>query len=116
MLYEVITCFPDDSVLVESPDLRWYHCYDFFDAIVEKIGYNLPDTRFYYLDYLVGRISYLGRFPFTIHPNSSEVTLFIELDAKINSDFLGYPELLLDERLVITSYSIHYTKLYELRF
>jgi two-component system, NtrC family, nitrogen regulation sensor histidine kinase NtrY len=112
---QITICRPQDSVLIETPDYVWFPCYSFFDQILDEMGFNLPDTRFYYLDNLTGRIIYLGKFSFKSLENASEISLFIELDSRLSNDFLGYPELLLDSKLhedrLIQGYS--YAKYYQ---
>jgi signal transduction histidine kinase len=92
---KITVCTPTDNVLIEVPDFQWFYCYGWFDAIINDIGINLPETRFTYLENMTGRISYLGRFPFELQEPFGEITLFIELDSKLSVNLLGYPELLL---------------------
>jgi hypothetical protein len=96
---QITLCRPTDSVLLELPEYQWYYCYGFFDDVINNLGFSIPKTRFYYLDNQQGRISYLGRFPFTINNSSLEITLFIELNSRLIQNILGYPELLLNEEL-----------------
>ena len=110
----ITPCRPEDNVLIEDVEPEWYHCYSFFDQIISDMGVTLPDSRFFYLDLYTGRISYLGIFPYKAE-GEEEVTLFFELFSRLTTDFLGYPELLLDERLhedrLIEKYS--YAKYYK---
>jgi two-component system, NtrC family, nitrogen regulation sensor histidine kinase NtrY len=96
---QIALCDPGDSILLEVPSYQWFHCYDFYDQIVEEKGFTLPGNHFYYLDENNGRINYLGRFSFHIKDYPVEITLFIELDSRLSMNQLGYPELLLDEKL-----------------
>lgn len=111
----ITLCRPTDNVLIEVPEFQWVHCYSFFDTLSRDIGFNLPESNFYYLDYQAGRISYLGRFPFLFDEPPYEITLFIELDSRLTRNLLGYPELLLDKELqkerLIKKYS--YAKYYK---
>ncbi len=112
---QIALCHPTDSLLIEFADYQWFHCYGFYDDIVDEIGFSLPDSRFYYLDNYTGRISYIGRFPFKTNNKHEETTLFIELDSKISQELLGYPELLLDRKFhqerMLDNYS--YAKYYK---
>ncbi len=56
---------------------------------------ELPGSDFYFLDNLNGRISYLASIPY--YTAEREHRVYIELDSKIFSEELGYPELLLDD-------------------
>lgn len=91
----VTVCRPNDSVYLEPPVDERYHCYTFFDEMIRKSGIEIPGSDFYFLNNLNGRISYLASIPYFRADN--EHRLFIELDSKILSEELGYPELLLDK-------------------
>jgi two-component system, NtrC family, nitrogen regulation sensor histidine kinase NtrY len=98
---QISVCDPDDNltlILDNSTDI--VHCYSFFDDIFQNDGTKTQGSNFYFLDNLNGRISYLARFAFKKPEWENEITLFISLDSKLISKELGYPELLLDKRLV----------------
>ncbi len=111
---QIALCGPEDSLLIEVPDYHWFYCYGFFDQRINEMGFTLPDGRFYFLETNTGRINYLGRFPYEIEDSPKEITLFIELESRLSTNQLGYPELLLDEKLykekLIEKYS--YAKYY----
>jgi len=92
---QVTVCRPDDNVYLIPPDDSWEHCYTFFDEMILENGMEIPGSDFYFLDNLNGRISYLASIPY--YQAESEHRVYIELDSKIFSEELGYPELLLDE-------------------
>jgi two-component system nitrogen regulation sensor histidine kinase NtrY len=93
----VTLCQPGDSLFLEPPDDEWLpSCYAFFDEMIATQGIAIAGSDFYFLENLNGRISYLGTIPY--YKTDSEYKVFIELDSKILSEELGYPELLLDER------------------
>ncbi len=89
-------CRPGDRVYLAPPDDEWYHCYTFFEEMIQTKGIEVPGSDFYFLDNLNGRISYLAVIPYLLA--GEEHRIFIELDSRIISEELGYPELLLDER------------------
>lgn len=91
----VTVCRPADSLYVEPPVDKLYHCYEFFEEMILKSGIEIPGSDFYFLDNLNGKISYLGSIPY--FRADGEHKVFIELDSKILSEELGYPELLLDD-------------------
>jgi two-component system, NtrC family, nitrogen regulation sensor histidine kinase NtrY len=95
----ITVCRPVDSVLIEIPDYQWFPCYPFFGQIIRDVGLKLPNSKFYYLDDLTGRISYLGKYSIPVNVFPYEISLYIELDSKLSNDFLGYPELLLNKNL-----------------
>ncbi len=92
---QVTVCRPDDNVYLEPPDDIWEHCYTFFDEMILESGMEVSGSDFYYLDNLNGRISYLASIPY--YRAESEHRVYIELNSKIFSEELGYPELLLDD-------------------
>jgi two-component system, NtrC family, nitrogen regulation sensor histidine kinase NtrY len=92
---QVTVCQPDDSLYLQPPDDEFRHCYTFFDEMILQQGIEIPGSDFHFLDNLNGRISYLASIPF--FPAGRERRVFIELDSRILSEGLGYPELLLDE-------------------
>ncbi len=93
--FQITLCQPSDSVYVRPPDDTWYHCYFFFNELIAEDGVRVPNTGFYFLDNLSGRISYFAAIPF--RRDDREFSLFIELNSRLISEGLGYPELLLDD-------------------
>lgn len=95
--YDMIIAFcgPEDKLLTGN----WVYCYGYYDDLIRENGFSLAGSDFYYLDKHNGRISYLGLLTFNQGDSKNEITLFIELDSRLNKDLLGYPELLLDEKL-----------------
>jgi signal transduction histidine kinase len=95
---KITVCRPQDSVLVNGNNMYWYPCYDFFEELIDFNGLEIPATRFYYIEKLSGLINYLGWIEYK-DVGLVPLSLFIELDSKLTTKTLGYPELLLDERL-----------------
>jgi two-component system nitrogen regulation sensor histidine kinase NtrY len=91
-------CSPQDSVYVEPPEDQVYHCYEFFEDHMATYGIRIPDSRFYFMDNLNGRISYFAPFEYYSPDSLFVFTLFLELNSKAISRGLGYPELLLASR------------------
>jgi len=96
---QITLCGPKDSVLIEVPEFQWFYCYGFFNDIIDHEGISLPGSNFYFLENYTGRISYIGKIPFKLSRPPNNITLFIELNSRLTSDLIGYPELLLDEKL-----------------
>ncbi len=95
-----VDCRPYDSLYFEIPEKAQFQCYNFYDDIINNNGIRLPDSKFYYLDNLNGRINYLGRLKYMLPDSIREITLFIELESRLVSEELGYPELLLNNKFV----------------
>ena len=70
-------------------------CATYYGRIVATEGVGVPASRFYFRRSGLGRISYLGIFPFG--EKYHEYYLYVELDSKQPSAFWGYPELLENE-------------------
>jgi two-component system, NtrC family, nitrogen regulation sensor histidine kinase NtrY len=105
-LEQITICSPKDSVNVVnpgSPDNAWSHCYTFFRNMIAESGSRVPESNFYYIDFMNGRIRYLGWFEYHLPLASTPVSIFIELSSKLVNEELGYPELLLDNRFASLS-------------
>ena len=92
-------CGPNDSVYVEPPDDQVYHCSQFFNDQIISAAIQIPGSKFYFIDNMNGRISYFSSFDFFGTDNDQILTLYLELDSRLISGELGYPELLLSEEL-----------------
>ena len=101
---QISVCDPIDDLTVNTENsTEIVHCYSFFDDYFATQGTKLQSSIFYFLDNFNGRINYLGQFKFKKPEWDSEVSLFISLDSKLISQELGYPELLLDKRLAVST-------------
>lgn len=110
--YEIQTtiCLCSDSLLIE-PDMISVDCFEFFRNQIDSYGIIIPNTNFYFLDNHNGRISYLGEIG-TKLKDSVFINIYIELNSKIFSEGLGYPEMLLDKKLLVkkTAKEYNYAK------
>lgn len=95
---QVTFCSQNDSVYLAAPDNRWEYCYGFFRDIIRSMGIKLKDCNFYYLNHSGGRISYLRELRYHSAVGGYGMRLYIELDSKLTTEVLGYPELLLDSK------------------
>ncbi|MFC2096390.1 ATP-binding protein [Bacteroidota bacterium] len=107
---QISVCDPnDDLTLLLENSTEIVHCYSFFEDKLELEGSQLQNSRYYFLDNLNGRISYIGQFVYKKPEWSNEVSLYISLDSKLVNQELGYPELLLDRKMssskVLSDYS-----------
>jgi hypothetical protein len=96
---QITVCSYTDSLLVE-PDMVSVDCFEFFRQQIEVYGVVIPNTNFYFLDNHNGRISYLGEISTRLQ-DSVYINIYIELNSKIFSEGLGYPDLLLDKKFVV---------------
>ncbi|HKK81099.1 MAG TPA: hypothetical protein VJ909_02550, partial [Prolixibacteraceae bacterium] len=101
-------CQATDSVIIQ-PDEVIKPCFPFFDSLLVESGEPIPGTNFYYLDNMNGRITYFGKYNFSHSDNRPETSIFIELNSKLHSEGLGFPELLLPsysmEKRLLNNYS-----------
>lgn len=97
--FQLVHCWPEDSLFINNTE-EMVHCNDFFENMLLNEGVKLSvDSDFYFIDNMNGRISYLGKFTFYIPEMQQYKNLFISLDSKLVSEEMGYPELLLEEKL-----------------
>lgn len=94
----ITICRPSDSVQINGNEMFWYPCYSFFEELSTNFGMQIPGTNFYYIDKLSGLINYFGWIEYA-YSDKGLISLFIELDSRLTTKPLGYPELLLDEGL-----------------
>lgn len=96
-IVNITKCDPQDSVYLAPPDNIYKHCYSFFQTMMSQ-GTRIPETNFYNIEYNDGKIYYLGYVEYKDIIKDKPVTLFIDLQSKLISEEIGYPELLLDKR------------------
>ena len=75
------------------------NCIRYYKNMTENMGTQLPRSEFWYIDHPFDWSTYLGWFRVT-KAGQEPLQIFIELGPGGISDEVGYPELLLDERLV----------------
>lgn len=107
---QISVCDPNDELtLLLENSTEIVHCYSFFQDKLDQEGSQLQNSRYYFLDNLNGRISYIGQFVYKKPEWKNEVSLYISLDSKLVNQELGYPELLLDSKMssskVLSDYS-----------
>ncbi len=95
---QITLCREEDSLVVK-PDNITQPCFAFFDEMTEKSGLQLQGTHFYFMENTSGRITYFGHFEFLSATNHL-TGIFIELNSKLLSEGVGFPELLLPQNSV----------------
>ncbi|MCG8410881.1 MAG: ATP-binding protein [Bacteroidales bacterium] len=107
---KISVCKPDeDLTLIRENTTEIVPCYRFFKNLSENEGLKLNKSNFHFIDNLNGKISYLGKISYQRDDWDSEISLFISLDSKLISQELGYPELLLDNRMSRVSLLSNYS-------
>ncbi len=93
---QITICEATDSLTI-LPDNQQVLCFPFFEEMIENSGSQITGTNFYHLDNMNGRISYLGKFFYPTTSETTGISIFIDLQSKLQSEGEGFPELLLDE-------------------
>lgn len=94
---QLTICKQNDSLLINETN-KLENCKNYFTRYRNDIGTQIPGTDFYFLDNVNGRISYLADLKYQIDSNNA-CFIYIELDTKLQTEQLGYPELLLESKL-----------------
>ncbi len=94
---QVTVCASKDSVFLMD-ERRRFPCLDFFNQLKVDKGVPLPESDFYFMDRLNGRISYLGELHLFDPKGHKPLIAFIELNSKIVPEGKGYPQLLMDQQ------------------
>jgi len=110
--YDVKISFYDStcSPLVKSQNLLFDNTL-YYDELISKQSVPTSNKHLFFLKNTGGKISYLAKIVLydSLHAQTKPGTLYVELDAKQNSNEIGFPELLLDKKLSpsdeLTNYS-----------
>lgn len=95
---QITICSGSDSLIVQ-PQNTLVPCFPFFDDMIEREGNPIPGTSFYYMDNMNGRISYFGKIHYPLTSDSIGISIFVELNSRIFSEGIGFPELLIDKSM-----------------
>jgi signal transduction histidine kinase len=96
---QITVCGEKDELNVE-PDDQIRNCYEFFEEMILKNGELIIGSNFYNLNEYDGMVSYLGKLEIEAQKGTSH-RVFIRLDSKSRSQGLGYPDLLLDDKVKV---------------
>ncbi len=99
--YEIqyTTCTSTDLVLIQPENIS-EPCFPYFEKMIEHFGIKVPGSSFYFMNNMNGRVSYFGKLHYPLVDNSNGISVFIELNSKVISEGIGFPELLMDRSLV----------------
>jgi two-component system nitrogen regulation sensor histidine kinase NtrY len=98
--FRATVCSPGSDLIMDNSDHK-VDCNGFFTDLINVFGISISGTSFYFLNTQNGRINYVGYAECNHKAKASR--LYLELDSKINNEMLGYPELLLEEKLISKS-------------
>jgi len=109
-----ITICPDGKMLQIQPQGFLISCNEYFEGILKEYGNNTTSENLFFLNYGYGNENYLAVIPIG-KPNRrdrTEFRIYIEINSKFAYKDLGYPELLIDRKLLdipdISDYSYAY--------
>lgn len=96
-----VTVCSGGRMLKVQPKGEMFECDAYFDQLIKRFGENTPDSGLWYMDYGTGLETYLAQ----ILPESGKNYLpsdriYIEFNVKSLAKDPGYPELLLDQRVL----------------
>ncbi len=109
---QVTICQPHEPLLLKPTNIQ-VECAWFFDDYISSYGQPTISLRFVYLDNNTGRNSYITCIPVSasgpVNEDSPDFLVFLEFDAKFVSRDLGFPELLIDEKININRELVNYS-------
>jgi two-component system, NtrC family, nitrogen regulation sensor histidine kinase NtrY len=102
-------CYETDLLLLENEN-KEIPCYVFFQNMINSIGIPTFNPNLYFLKDGSGKNRYFCQLAFFQEDSSTtNLNVFIELNSILMPQRLGYPELLIDENINITSFNKDYT-------
>ena len=99
---QITVCAPGKLLKIQ-PKGYVYDCEQYFKRVYEKFGEKTAYPDLFYLDYGTGNENYLAIFNIYDSITSDGILtskIYIELTAKMPVKDLGYPELLMDKRIM----------------
>jgi len=105
---QITLCRPNDSLLIK-PEIVYKPCYSFFKKLISHNSEIISGTNFYFMKSPEGRISYFSAINYSGTKTGISANVYLQLDTKILTEELGYPELLLDGRFARNNRKIEYS-------
>ncbi|OFX20545.1 MAG: hypothetical protein A2033_01130 [Bacteroidetes bacterium GWA2_31_9] len=93
---QLTICKQNDSLLINETK-KLESCNEYFNNYRNETGIQVVGTNFYFLDNINGRISYFADLKYVADSNKL-YSIYIELDSKLQTEQLGYPELLIESK------------------
>jgi signal transduction histidine kinase len=97
---QVTVCQPQEILLIKPANIE-VECGWFFEDYIESFGKPTISEHLVYLDNNTGRNSYITRIPVYMGPEEEgpSYNVYVEFDSKLIARDLGFPELLIDDRV-----------------
>ncbi len=88
-----------DSTSIGEPDDEE----KYFNQLMDKSESEVPNTNYYFLENQNGTISYVTKVAYRAGKSNYMARVYIKLDSKLLTQELGYPDLLLEDKMNKTS-------------
>ena len=98
---QVVVCWSESNLYIEEQSEE-IDCYSYFEGMLNEIGREIADARVYFLNNFNGRVNYFMWITFN-EDTHDEVSLFIDLESRTKAKGIGYPELLSDNNIDLSS-------------
>ena len=99
---QITVCVPGKMLKIQ-PKGYVFDCEQYFGQLIEKVGEKTLNPGLFYLDYGNGIETYLAALTLNnvkTAEKNRQVKIYIEFNAKTPAKDLGYPELLIDRRIM----------------
>jgi signal transduction histidine kinase len=97
---QITVCSPDEYLLIRPENIEM-NCFDYFDTIIVQNSVEIPDSRLFYINYSPVESGYLSVLVFDITSQNVHipVKIYIEFMPKYAGRNLGFPDLLVDNKI-----------------
>ena len=100
--WDITFCREGDRIWL--PDSKaWRGCREYFDWIIQHVGYRLGNTHFYAIRIFDGFVTYVGRF------YAGNTWIYLRFDADKGDEGVGYPQLLSRKSSIGQKLAYHYS-------
>ncbi len=99
---QVTVCTPGKRLKIQPQNYE-INCRDYFQRLKTGLGEATQVSNMYFIDYGTGRENYLAIvYPDSLHAGDGW-EIYIEFNSKAAYKDLGYPELLMDKKMQLSS-------------
>ncbi len=108
---QVTICQPQEMLLIKPSNVV-VECTQYFDEYMQSYGKATISDKLVYLDNNTGRNSYISKVPIHMGEGEdaqAEYFVFLEFDSKYVARDMGFPELLIDDKIDINRDLVNYS-------
>ena len=109
--FQITICHPNEMLLIKPSNVV-VDCEEYFDEYMQGFGKPTISDKLLYLDNNTGRNSYISKIPIYMGDADGAMTeyyVFLEFDSKYLARDMGFPELLIDDKIDINREVINYS-------